>query len=185
MIANGPAAIDLWMCASSGDVVGVERLLEMGADPSEKNEHGETPFLAACIYGHMECARILMPVSDPDDLANGGLDGLMMAATFGHIHMLDELSVWCKRWREDENGWDASALAAAYDYPACALHLLFPPVGGFSEWQCKTAIEAAKRYANFETADAIGQALSIQLEKRALGAVAQSPEQVARNSKRM
>lgn len=147
---NGHAPIDLWMCASSGDVVGLERLLEMGADPSEENELGKTPFLAACIYGHLECARVLMPVSDPDHLANGGLDGLMIAATFGHTHMLDDLSVWCKKKREDENGWDA-----------------------------------ARRYANFETADAIGQALAIQMEKMAFGTVAKSPEGALKKTNRM
>lgn len=64
--------------ASMGNATFVRKAIESGVDTTA---NGSEALYAAAERGNVECVRLLIPVSDPDDYASA----LNMAAFEGHI----------------------------------------------------------------------------------------------------
>lgn len=56
---NAFGATPLHMAATRGNVDAVTLLLELGANPRQANEMGETPIDRAEVYGHLHCAQVM------------------------------------------------------------------------------------------------------------------------------
>jgi ankyrin repeat protein len=120
--------------ATVGDVVAVKQALEDGADALANDSRA---LFMAVEYGHVECARLLIPVSDP--LAHAS-KALLSAAELGYAELVmllipvsDTLS----------NNSCALTLAAANGHAECVRMLI--PVSDPKAAQSSALREAAER----------------------------------------
>lgn len=73
--------------AEDGDLEGVKRAVERGADVNARGLFKMTPLMAAAAKGHEEIVKYLLsrPETDVDTLNAGGTTALMTAARGGHL----------------------------------------------------------------------------------------------------
>ena len=94
----------LHVASSRGNVDIASLLLAHPAiDPNVKNEHGNTPFLMACLDGQDSSVRLLLRDSrvNPNEPSNEGKTPLYWAARWGHV---DVVKWWVASGREIDLG---------------------------------------------------------------------------------
>ena len=69
----------LYTIAENGDLDCLRLLLSGGADPKQRAIGGCTPLQVACSHGQLECAKILLPISDIDAADDEGRTALYWA----------------------------------------------------------------------------------------------------------
>lgn len=65
-----PIDRELWKAAATNMPTAVRLLLAEGADPNSRNTHSYTALMNACHGGHLECVKLLAPVSDCEMASN-------------------------------------------------------------------------------------------------------------------
>jgi len=74
--------------AREGDLARLRSLLDSGADPNQRDSHGNRPLIEAVAAGHADAARLLIAAgANPNLAALGGRTPLIEAAIGGHIEI--------------------------------------------------------------------------------------------------
>ena len=86
-------------------------------DLEGRNSTGETPFLMACIMGHVECMKLLAGAGCSTAVSNNlGSNALMLAAQSGVIAAVRTALAagWCELEARDDNCGDTAFLFACF-----------------------------------------------------------------------
>ena len=76
----------LHLAAHLGDVISLQRELDLGVDPNTTNRFGVTPLALACTGGHVAAVQLLLESgADPNHASPNGETPLMVAARIGVI----------------------------------------------------------------------------------------------------
>lgn len=102
--------------AEAGNAALTLELLAMGADPLYD---GSTPLRMAASNGHLECVKMLLPISNPDDESSYALQ---LAARNGHAECLRVLIRAC----DPEADWALALRWAAREGQVECVRLLIP-----------------------------------------------------------
>ena len=80
------------LAAMDGDVDGVKRLLDRGADPNWRSSKGGTVLMAAAQEGHSKIVDLLLAAgSDVNSTSSSGVTALILAAQNGHLDVVTRL----------------------------------------------------------------------------------------------
>ena len=90
-VYNDSKETALYCAAKGGHTACLNRLLQAGADPKRKSVKGCTPLHAACMPKGVECAQILVPLSDRDAKDDGGRTALYWACQEGQVGCVELL----------------------------------------------------------------------------------------------
>src|SRR5476651_1107121 len=158
----------LGIAAASGSPKAMAVLLEAGCDPMARAENGDTALIIACSMGKgvfVECAKMLLPVSDANAMNLDGETALMKVVGFGAESTSQSVQMLaaCSDMNLKNNEGDTALLIAADQGNADFVKILAPisdlsVAGGLGG----TAFENATGRADWPTADALMAAMSPQ-----------------------
>ena len=88
---SSAASRELWRIAESGEIDGLEAVLER-ADINARNEHGMTALMRAAYHGRVQMVGVLLEHgADPNVARNDNFTALSLAAFFGHAEIVETL----------------------------------------------------------------------------------------------
>lgn len=118
----------LFEAAETGDAHKLLAAIRAGANAraSSPNHEGFTALMLACKQGRLDCAQILLPLSDPKARAADGRTALILCAHLGHLDCLELLLPVSEPEARvgDNQEWSALSLACLWGRASCAIALL-------------------------------------------------------------
>ena len=168
------ADLDLVDAVRKGDADRVGRLMEEGL-ASLKGPLGrpfeKTGLMYAAEWGSTECVRLLLPVSDPGAMNEGGGSALHLAAAMGNEEVVRLLLPESDANLRDKGGMTPLMMAAVHGWDGCVEALL--PVSDLDAKNLDglTAREAAEMAGEWKAAETIGGFARVDREARELGVI--------------
>ena len=125
MMPSPPLNTRLLDAAKKGDLLALQRLIPLGADPQTKDVDGMTALHWTAYNGHADCLAFLLPLSHPNRPDVEGSTALHCAAKRGEADCLRLLLPASDPNTCDLEGCTALHWSALMGYPDC-LRLLLP-----------------------------------------------------------